>query len=196
MQPNTTYFVVVEGFGPNEGNFELRIEASDLSPVAIDMAGENISCFGERDGQVNLAIQGGTLPYDILWNNGGTTAQVTNLPAGEYSVTVTDGCGNVSESFITLTEPDELVLSTEMGPADAGDNGYILLDIAGGTAPFQYSWSNGKSTRNIGDLIPGEYCVTVTDKHFCTQTICAEVKICTGVAELEGLNKMNLLFGL
>jgi hypothetical protein len=44
-----------------------------------------------------------------------------------------------------------------------GGNGYIHLDVAGGVAPFSYSWSNGTTDKDAFNLRPGVYSVTVKD---------------------------------
>jgi hypothetical protein len=42
-------------------------------------------------------------------------------------------------------------------------NGTIFTTVTGGTAPYTYLWSNGKTTKNINLLQAGIYGVVVTD---------------------------------
>ena len=65
------------------------------------------SCPSSSDGSVVLTVTGGISPYTYLWSNGATSKDLTNVPAGNYSVQVTDAAGVVkNESFIVGTSPD------------------------------------------------------------------------------------------
>ena len=137
--------------------------------------GFNISCFGENDGSaVGLASGGyGILTY--AWSNGATTANINELTAGTYSLTVTDENNCTIEGEVTLTEPTLLnvtaeVISnyngTDISCAGANDGRAQVL-ISGSVAPYSINWSNGENTQIISDLSPGIYTVTVTDANNC-----------------------------
>ncbi len=49
-----------------------------------------------------------------------------------------------------------------------GSDGAIDLTVTGGTAPYQYTWSNGSAQQDINGLAPGTYNVSVIDGHGCT----------------------------
>ena len=51
------------------------------------------------------------------------------------------------------------------------NSGKIDLIISGGTSPYKYVWSNGRTTQNISDLATGSYSVSITDANGCTKTI-------------------------
>ncbi len=140
-------------------------------------SGTNISCFGLSDGSVDLTISGGTPLYSYLWSNGATTQDLSNVPAGTYSVTVTDANGCTITSSITLTEPVILTSSLDPSIYAGGFNvsgcvadGTIDLTVVGGNPGYTYSWSNGAVIEDISSLISGNYTVTVTDLNGC-QTI-------------------------
>ena len=50
----------------------------------------NISLHGACNGYINSSASGGTSPYSYLWSSGHTSANITNLCASVYSVTLTD----------------------------------------------------------------------------------------------------------
>lgn len=134
---------------------------------------QNVSCFGESTGAINLTISGGVAPYSYSWSNGALTEDLTNIGAGNYSVTVTDvnGC-TISDSF-TITQPASALSKTEAvqqitcsGAAD----GIINLTVTGGAAPYTYNWSNGSTTEDLSTLPAGAYTVIVTDNNGCTIT--------------------------
>ena len=76
--------------------------------AAVYPSGTNISCFGLSDGSIDLTIGGGVPGYSYLWSNGAVTQDIIGLPAGTYSVTVTDLNGCQITSSITLTQPTDL----------------------------------------------------------------------------------------
>jgi gliding motility-associated-like protein len=130
---------------------------------------ENVSCFGFSDGAIDITPDGGTGAYTYSWSTGATTQDVNGLPAGNYSVTITDA-NNCSQSFTyTITEPDPLnvVYSLEMPDCFGFSNGSLTPQVTGGTTPYNYSWDNGVTTA-INDQIPtGDYTLTVTDDNGC-----------------------------
>ena len=70
----------------------------------------NPTCHQYADGKITLTVSGGTPPYRYLWENGSTGKDRSNLPQGEYSVTITDAndC-SIGKSY-TLTEPAPVVV--------------------------------------------------------------------------------------
>ncbi|MBK7879566.1 MAG: SprB repeat-containing protein [Saprospiraceae bacterium] len=62
---------------------------------------------GFANGSATANASGGTSPYTYNWSNGGTTQSISNLSAGNYSVTVTDskGCTATASTTINNTGP-------------------------------------------------------------------------------------------
>ncbi len=135
-------------------------------------AQNNVSCNGASNGTATVDPVGGTAPYTFLWSNGMTTANAYNLTAGNYSVQITDAKGCKSTTAVTITEPAMLdAMPTVNNITCFGQNdGSIMLNVMGGSAPYSYSWSNGLTTANVSGLAKGTYNVTVTDANNCTVT--------------------------
>ena len=71
-------------------------------PLTITLnALTNVSCSGFADGQLEISLSGGTVPYSYDWGLGLDTNRLSGLDAGLYQCTVTDfnGCLVVSDSF-------------------------------------------------------------------------------------------------
>ncbi len=138
-------------------------------------------CNGDSNGSASVVASGGTAPYTYAWSNGETTSSVTGLPAGAYSVTVTDANGCQVTENVTVTEPMVLsnISTTITGATCFGDcDGSITVNITGGTAPYTYEWSmtlvnqiTGDGTPTITNLCKGLYHVLVTDANGCTLLI-------------------------
>lgn len=121
-------------------------------------------------GSVALTVRGGTAPYTYHWSNGATTQDLSNAPAGIYSVTVTDANSCTATATATVAQPDALALLTTLtNPSCCNvSTGGIDLAVSGGTGPYTYRWSNGATTQNVSGLPAGPYSVSVTDAHSCT----------------------------
>ena len=154
-------------------------------PGAIEVVTQApiIECGGTASGSITAIPSGGTGPYTYMWSNGGTGSFIENLPAGIYSVTVTDAnsCTATADA-ISLSELPELSCEVVvLQEPTMGNNGSLSVNIDGGTLPFSYSWSTGATTQTITGLMAGTYTVTVTDANNCTTE-------CTGTLQpLAGL---------
>jgi gliding motility-associated-like protein len=138
---------------------------------------QNPKCNGDANGSISIVSAGGTLPYTYLWAPGGqTTSGINGLNAsgGPYMVTVTDANGCTATLTVPLTDPP--VLAATNGGVTASScntvaDGAITLNVAGGTAPYTFLWSNGAITQNLSNVLSGNYTVTVTDANNCTDTV-------------------------
>lgn len=145
--------------------------------LSVVSAGQNPACFGASTGGISLTVSGGTGTYAYRWNTGGTTASVSGLVAGLYSVTVTDANSCSLIRSVTLTNPPALTLiATRQNPVCFGTaTGSITLIPTGGTGAYTYLWTgpgnNGATTQNLTSLSAGTYQVTVTDANGCSQTL-------------------------
>lgn len=130
----------------------------------------NVTCNGGSNGEALAEADGGNGIFTYEWSNGGTTAQITNLTAGTYTVTATDGENCTSTSSVSISEPAALLANaTATGETALGANdGTANSAPSGGTAPYSFNWSNGETTAIITGLTPGTYTVTVTDENNCT----------------------------
>ena len=81
----------------------------------------NVNCFGESTGMIGLAISGSSPPLSFSWSNGTSNSNLSNVPAGTYSVTVTDAATcDVVLSNLVVTQPDTCLLYTSPSPRDRG----------------------------------------------------------------------------
>lgn len=193
VAPNTTYLIMIEGFGPNAGNFELQVEEGNISPINIDWDLQDITCHNDSNGSINLDPKDGAAPYTINWNTGATTESLNDLPAGPYLVTVTDACNHTNTAAIVLTNPDSLIVEAIGFPTDPGqNNGYVVAEVAGGESPYTYVWDDSTSTSTIINRGVGGYCVRVTDARGCSAVACGEVNLNTALSYIPSLTELNL----
>ena len=126
----------------------------------------NATC-GANNGSAVVTAFGCTSPFTYSWSTTATTAQITNVPAGNYTVTVTDS-HNCHETVSTSVNSKPLtVTATGTNPACGSNNGSATVSVTNGTGPYTYSWSNGGSTATISGLGAGSYYVTVNGASGC-----------------------------
>ncbi|WP_418639027.1 DUF7507 domain-containing protein [Winogradskyella sp.] len=139
----------------------------------------DVNCFGQTTGAIDINVTGGLPPYSYSWSTGATSQDLTNIPAGVHSVTVTDANGCTSTKSYTISEPTAFSLSIDQVNATSAqgcDNGTATATITGGNAPYTYQWSasaNNQTTATATDLSVGDHTVIITDDNGCTtsQTI-------------------------
>ncbi|TCO09854.1 SprB repeat-containing protein [Natronoflexus pectinivorans] len=137
--------------------------------LTAQMSATHVSCFGASDGSVAVEVAGGELPYIYLWENGAETAVLENVPAGQYSVVITDAAGSSIELSKEVTQPSIINVAASYQPATCTQpDGHINLTVTGGTGDFQYEWSHGEETANVYGLAVGSYSVKVTDEAGCS----------------------------
>jgi gliding motility-associated-like protein len=140
---------------------DLTISTTTTSPL----------CFGNNDGTIDLTVVNGSPNYGYSWSTGAITEDLSNLPAGIYTVIVSDLNGCLAYDTVGLTNPIVLSVNTSENNATCAGvcDGSATATPAGGTAPYNYSWTNsgGQTTQGLTNLCAGEYVVTVTDDNGC-----------------------------
>ncbi len=130
----------------------------------------DVKCFGGNDGTIDITVVGGGGSYTYTWSNGGNVTSLTNLTANTYYVTATDAAGCSADTSIIVAQPTVLTAAATATnvSCNAGSDGTANVVANGGTPPYTYSWSNGRTTAFNGGLPADNYYVTVTDANLCT----------------------------
>ncbi|MEN9743496.1 MAG: hypothetical protein RLZZ65_1301, partial [Bacteroidota bacterium] len=141
--------------------------------ITSDYNGKDISCYGANDGTVSTSVTGGTAPYTYAWSNGQTSANLSGLAAGTYSLTVTDSKGCTATASVTLTQPLDIAIASTPTAVlcYGGATGAVNSTISGGTIPYTILWNNGQISQNINSLQAGTYEIVVTDINGCKDSL-------------------------
>lgn len=174
--PAGTYGVTVTD--ENSCTASAIFTVTEIPALELSFSTKNILCKDESNGSISLSVSGGTYPYTFSWTGSASftasTQNIVNVPAGSYSITVTDSNScTISESGITLTQPSA-ALSVNTTPSNItcldGSNGSITASASGGTAPYTYAWSNGATTSSVTNLVAGSYTLEVKDSKGCSSS--------------------------
>ena len=180
LQPGTYKLDITDAKGCPATTGDIQVDQPNPLVITLDST-IHISCNGLTDGAIYVTTIGGNPVYTYKWTGPGIITQTledqTALSQGDYKTVVTDtkGCKD-SIPLTTINEPSAIVITD--GPITqvscfGGSDGTIDVNIAGGTAPFIYSWIGPvpftATTKPITGLSVGTYTLTVTDSRGCQE---------------------------
>ncbi len=145
-------------------------------PLTISIESENVQCNGLSSGSATATVTGGVSSYSYSWDTQPeqTTAAITGLDAGTYTISVIDNNGCEASASVTINEPAELTANTIQTHVSCygGSNGAATVNPIGGTQPYSYSWNTNpvQTTQTAINLTSGNYSVLVTDDNGCNIT--------------------------
>jgi large repetitive protein len=169
------------------------ITVNPLSPPALSLVVQNqsILCNGDANGSLDITIDTtvGTPPFIINVNNDSTSTnygtQTSSLPAGTYTVTLTDANLCTASEVVMITEPDPInvnynTIDISCGPGGISQGSVIINSVTGGTAPYNYfvTGTNGYNNSELNttgstsvsfDVVDfGLYQINVVDANGCS----------------------------
>jgi gliding motility-associated-like protein len=134
--------------------------------------GFNINCAGEYTGSIDIETVNQVKTVDYLWADGIFGNTRTNLPAGNYSLIITDANNCHASSTISITQPDSMKLVFNITPPFCPDkpDGSIETTVTGGVkgAGYFYRWSDNSTNSNLVNIPEGYYKVIVIDLNGCS----------------------------
>ncbi|ABQ07059.1 PKD domain containing protein [Flavobacterium johnsoniae UW101] len=184
----TTATLTITGATAALNNYQYRLVASGgCTPAATSNSGTlkvsniqatsvltSVACNGGNTGSISVTPTGGIGTYTYLWSNGATSSSISNLTAGNYSVSIKDAVLCEKELNFTVTQPPVLVAAqgtVNNVSCHGGSNGSGTVTVSGGTPGYTYSWApSGGTAATASGLAAGTYTVTVTDANNCQTT--------------------------
>jgi gliding motility-associated-like protein len=181
LQPDTYSVLITDRNGCVTGG---TFVVSEPEPIEIESThSEMLDCFGDENGFIDLDVRGGIQPYRIKWSDTPIeTLNRSNLPAGTYTVTITDDNGCIATKTFEIKQPDllEVRLFTrfDVDCENRELTGVAWLDIKGGTPDYRIEWNTGSSNvEEINFYEDGEITAIVTDRNGCIVEVSKEVKM-------------------
>lgn len=138
----------------------------------------DILCFGDSTGSAIVTWMNENGAVSIDWSNGDTTAQITNLAAGEYIVALTDEGNCTFSDTITILQPSEIVVLIDSIKNTSGpgmNDGGIYISVSGGTSPYTFEWlldnEEVGTEEDLEAVGAGNYLVVVRDLADCLLSV-------------------------
>lgn len=159
------------------GNYSLRVQgkngcSSDASinvnfrerPKTLIVAdGSTEFCFGKS---VNISSQGDFKEYK--WNSGATTKSINVRNSGNYSLTIKDNFGCISEPILQkIVVNANPVVKIKAEGLDSFCKGNLVKLSPDNQVGTKYNWSNGASSKEILVAKEGLYKLSVSDANGC-----------------------------
>jgi hypothetical protein len=143
---------------------------SQPTAISTTLTVSNAACG--NTGSIASVSTGGSGTFTYLWNTGATTATISNLAGGTYTLTITDGsgCTKVMSSTVNAVAGPAVTLTSVNPTCNGGNNGSVTTAVSGGSVPYTYAWSNGTTGASIANATAGTYSVTITDATGCAAT--------------------------
>lgn len=167
--------IYVHSLGCTDEPYILVDNMSPILPASVAVTttvNNNVSCANGTDGLATANIIGQNPPFTYQWNSSPvqTDTVLDNVPAGTYTITVTDANTCTATTSVVITEPQALILTPTANDATCfgTGTGSAYMSYSGGTAPMNFVWNDGTLTQNDTALFAGVYTLTVTDAHNCS----------------------------
>ncbi len=161
-----------------------EITISQTLTLSLNINKQDISCFEDNDGKININITGGTPPYLISKNGGagwdavtGSSYSFTSLSDNDYEIVVKDANScRVLSGTISINRPPLLMISSvKINDIKClGDKGSIVIAAKGGTLPYTFEFSiDGGNKYTVFDnntsFDAGNYIIRLKDSKGCIQ---------------------------
>jgi hypothetical protein len=163
---------------PDAGAFEteLVIDRTSIS---------DMSCHGNADGAVAYSAADCFAYTWLNTSNGTTGSALEGLNEGIYHITITGANLTLYDTFSIAQPPVAWSLTSFISypTATTALDGDVLLEVEGGTPPYQYYWENGDTLNYIEQLPVGVYKVTVSDANGCTEEYAFELNVSSTIEQ-------------
>ncbi|UII20009.1 T9SS type A sorting domain-containing protein [Fulvivirga ligni] len=174
LNPGNYYVDITDSKGCTK-RLEKEVEApNELDGLTVI---NDIACHDDGNGSIELDPSGGTAPYSFSWSDGSSGQDLSNAPAGTYSVTITDANNCTTDiTSLTITEPSEVALTVASKNNVSCFNtatGSITLNSSGGVSGYEYSMdgTNWQSSSVFNDLTAGSYLIMMRDANGCDASL-------------------------
>jgi len=146
------------------------VTVTQPTALSLSTSSTNVNCNG--NGTATVVASGGNGSYTYKWNNNATTATITGLAAGTYSVIVKDANLCVATATgVVVSNPGPLSAGATHTNVTCSSLGTATVTASGSTSPYTYLWSNGATTSSVSGLVAGTYSVTVYDVYNCSTSV-------------------------
>ena len=164
------------------------------SNLTVSAVTQDVTCGGQSTGSIALTASQGVTPYVYSWaNNLGSSATLSNIPAGTYQVTVSDATGCIviyNDTVVELSNLTGTMNGTDV-LCNSTQTGNLEISAASGVTPYTYQWIGTNNTSTyVTSVGPGTYTCVVTDGLGCTDTVVTVLAVSNIAASASASNPL------
>ena len=148
---------------------EATIIEFDCPEITLSIDVYNNECRDGDEGGVDIVVNNGTAPYtysvdSVLYDD----VSIRGIVAGSHQLLVADANGCSASTSFEVETPMALTIN-ELTTEDTNGvlPGAAIIGVVGGTEPYSYLWSDGRTDANNSALFPGIHQVSITDALDC-----------------------------
>jgi len=154
-------------------------------PIEMEIALEQISCFGASDGSLVVLDASEQGPFDIFLDGIIANDTISNLEEGVYSILAINENQCTWENQFEIISPEELIVEYSIVDQFGEELGGIEFEISGGSPPYTIMLDGIPASLLINDLQSGEYQVNIYDGNECTWEEILSVTYYVGIDEMK-----------
>jgi hypothetical protein len=163
----------------NDCKLSKEVEIKVLKEILIEFNvlthhnGYAVACKGDSTATLTADISNAASPYLLEWQGiESSDDTLKNLPAGNYTLQVTDQNGCINDNTIELEEPEKVNIITDNNITPVTCYGYsdgsIFLEGSGGVPEYQFYFNDTPVNEKVLDgLEEGTYSVGIKDQNNC-----------------------------
>ncbi|GAB4207944.1 MAG: hypothetical protein Fur0023_19140 [Bacteroidia bacterium] len=149
------------------------VSISQPPALSISAVSNSATCYGIPTGSGTVTVTGGVGGYQYQWLPvGGSQSIATNLPGGQYTISVLDANQCPISTTLMINQPTSITLVVAPDATICSGNSVNLFaNATGGTPSYTYTWNNGNNGPGPFSVSPSStsfYNVYVTDANNCT----------------------------
>lgn len=192
-QVGQVYIMLVTNFNGAAGSIQFsnaagttgQTDCNVIYPCSVSSSMTTATC-SQPSGTVTASNPTGTAPYTYSWNTPGnpTTASVSNVPPGNYTVTMTTDDGCATTSSVTVTDQLASYTSSSTPATCTGaTDGTATINTTTTYGTVSYLWDDpaAQTTQTATGLASGQYTCTVTTSAGCTNNVTVTVSQLPGL---------------
>ena len=160
---STTYeLMVTDSFDCATTSREVTIGIIAPGQLSVEALVTDANCDA-ADGEISIIVNGASGNEVVEWEEGTNGLNLTDVDAGTYNVSITDGC--VLDTSITVgSQPSQLSVEADITDANCGsEDGEITLTVNGASGNETVTWQDGTTGNTLTNVGSGTYSLTVSD---------------------------------
>ena len=126
----------------------------------------HVTCNNANDGVIYIQPLTGVAPFTFEWDNDFEGDTIENVEAENYSVTITDACGDEIIQNIVVTQPEPLQVQKQITNVrcNGQTNGEVFISVTEGVQPYSILWNNSATGYVLENLAADTLIYTITDE--------------------------------